>query len=91
MRAETLAEDARQPQSERSRELEHRFVFAIDQLAARFTMLSVDEPITDGVDASADAVASVDEADAESACVQVARGGQSRESGSDDDDGGRAG
>ena len=63
-------------------------MLAIDQLAARFTVLSVDEPVTDGVDASADAVARVDEADVESACVQIACGREARESGADDDDGG---
>jgi hypothetical protein len=61
-------------------------VLAIDQLAARFTMLSIDEAFADRVDASADAVAGVEEADVESAGVQIARGREAREAGTDDDD-----
>ena len=91
VRAEAFAEDARQPQPERLRQLDRRGVFAIDQLAARFTVLAVDEPVANGVDTSADARAGVDEADVESACVQIACGGQTSESGANDDDGWRAG
>ena len=83
--AETAAQDARQLQPDVVGEAADLLLRLVDQIAARFGVLLFGEPVANRPDASADAVARVDDGDRCAARGEIARGGEACESGARDE------
>jgi hypothetical protein len=62
-------------------------LLALDQIGAGFRVLSLEEAITDRVHAAANPIAGFDDNDGGTVRFEVARGGETRETRTGDDDG----
>ena len=84
--AEAAAQNPRQLQAQLLRELPNLVLRLVDQIAARFGVLLLDERIANRPDAAAEPAARVDDGDLGAVADQIARRGQAGEPGADDED-----
>ncbi len=82
-----VAQDARQGEAQLLAEGADLALGFVDQVAAGFRVLSLDEAVADGPHAAADALARVNHRDGGAERGQIARRGQPGEPGADDEDG----